>query len=180
MAEPADTNDVGTLIVDFLRDAQAGRTRDPASGAHTAAALRSLRRSLDPVDEAIGRLDASVLREADEADLERIGRQVIDQAALPPSRLRAIEHALRSLSAYSSGRRPAEPLSWTERSMWPDRPPRRRVTPPASPPDPPSAPEARSPTFTMLALGAHVSSWIERFVVIAFVLTAIGLAIELV
>ena len=31
----------------------------------------------------------------------------------------------------------------------------------------------------MLALGAHVSTWIERILVIAFVLTAIGLAIEL-
>jgi hypothetical protein len=38
----------------------------------------------------------------------------------------------------------------------------------------------RTPTATMLALGTQVSSWLERIVVIAFVLAAIGLALELV
>jgi hypothetical protein len=32
----------------------------------------------------------------------------------------------------------------------------------------------------MLALGSHVSAWMERIIVIAFVLTLIGLALELV
>jgi hypothetical protein len=31
----------------------------------------------------------------------------------------------------------------------------------------------------MLALGAQVSAWTQRIIVIAFVLTAIGLALEL-
>jgi hypothetical protein len=181
MARHADTNDVGALIADFLRDAEAGRVRDSAGGAYTAATLRSVRRSLDRVDAAIGRLDATSLMTAGEADVQRLGRQVVDVSGLPPSRLDAIVHALRCLSAYSSGRRPAEPTSWVDRAMWSeasrraDRP--RRAPSPAS--DPAAAPEARTPTFTMLALGARVSAWIERTVVIAFVLTAIGLAIEL-
>ena len=35
-------------------------------------------------------------------------------------------------------------------------------------------------TDAMLTLGAHVGAWMERIIVIAFVLTAIGLALELV
>jgi hypothetical protein len=181
MARPADTNDVGALIVDFLRDADAGRARDTAGGAYTAAALRSLRRSLDRVDAAIGRLDSTLLMSAGEADLERLGREVVDVAGLPPGRLDAIVHALGRLSAYACGRRSAESASWVDRATWPE-PPRRADLPPrmASPAsDPAAALEARTPTFTMLALGARVSAWIERTVVIAFVLTAIGLAIEL-
>jgi hypothetical protein len=73
----------------------------------------------------------------------------------------------------------------TDRRRWADTDPHRWTDPPrraAEPrpePDPAAAPEAPTPTFTMLALGAHVSTWIERIVVIAFVLTAIGLALEL-
>ena len=181
MARPADTNDVGALIVDFVRDAEAGRARDTAGGAYTAATLRSLRRSLDQVDATIGRLDSSLLMTAGEADLERLGRKVVDVAGLPPSRLDAIVHALGCLSAYASGRRPAELASWVDRARWPEQPPWAdrppRMASPAS--DPAVAPGARTPTFTMLALGAHVGTWIERTVVIAFGLTAIGLAIEL-
>ena len=47
-------------------------------------------------------------------------------------------------------------------------------------PSPQPAIETRTPTFTMLALGSHVSAWTQRIIVIAFVLTAIGLALELV
>jgi hypothetical protein len=37
-----------------------------------------------------------------------------------------------------------------------------------------------SPTTAMLALGANVVDWLVRLIVIAFVLTAIGLAVALV
>ena len=39
--------------------------------------------------------------------------------------------------------------------------------------------ESRTPTFTMLTLGAQVGAWLERIIVIAFVLAAIGLALAL-
>jgi hypothetical protein len=193
MATLAETNDVGALIAGYLRDAETGRTRDPAGGIYSPASLRSLRRSFDHIEAVAGHTDAAVLRVMDDAALERLGRQVVDQDGLPPGQLGPIVHALRCLSEYAAGRSPAEPLTWVDPPAspdpprWADRLPRATAAyrpPPAetqhaSEPDPAAAPEAPTPTFTMLALGAHVSAWIERIVVIAFVLTAIGLALEL-
>ena len=180
MATPVDKTHVGALIASYVRDAEAGRTRDPAGGTYTPAALRSLRRSLDHVEAAAGDVDLTVV---DDAGLELLGRQVVHHAGLPQSRLGSIVHALRVLSAYAAGRAPAgppptDPLPWADPPRWTDLPP-RAAAPRASEPDPAAAPEARTPTFTLLALGARVSAWIERIIVIAFVLTAIGLALEL-
>jgi len=70
----------------------------------------------------------------------------------------------------------------------PRREPRSRSTPPNQPPRdrgadntarPVSDDESHTPTFTMLTLGAQVGRWVERIIVIAFVLTAIGLALAL-
>ncbi len=137
-----------------------------------------------------GDVDAGSLAAMNDAELEQLGRRVVIDAGLPPSRLGSIVHALRCLSAYAAGRRaagppPAEPLPWADPPRWTDPPrwreppPRRAAAPHAPEPEPAAAPEASTPTFTMLALGAHVSTWIERILVIAFVLAAIGLALEL-
>jgi hypothetical protein len=159
MATPAATPPVGALIADYLRDAEAGRVRDPAGGTYTPASLRSLSRSFALVEAAAPQLDAGGLAGVADSELEQIGRHVLEQAGLPQSRLGSIVHALRILSAYAGGRAVAQR---------------------ASPPYLVAAPEARTPTYTMLALGSHVSAWIERILVIAFVLTAIGLLLALV
>ena len=185
--------------------------------------LRSLRRALAQIESAAGPQEPAVLKMMDAAALERLGRQVVEDAGLPATRLDVIVDVLRGLATYAgAGQRPAqrprrrelfpEPPSWLDPPdpppAWDPPPPSRRAaareyappaparkyappaparehTPPApareSAPVPPpaAAPEARTPTFTMLALGAQVSAWTQRIIVIAFVLTAIGLALEL-
>ena len=65
------------------------------------------------------------------------------------------------------------------RRCWPPRASRRRPLASRAPDPVHERRQSPTPTFTMLALGAQVGVWIERIVVIAFVLTAIGLALAL-
>jgi hypothetical protein len=202
MATPVDTrpggSSLGTLITAYLRAAESGRTLDRSGNPYSAARVRSLRRALGQVEAAAGPLDPAALNVMDAAALERLGRQVVDHAGLPASRLETIVDALRGLSAYAGAGRPRadrlrrrEPFPWPDPPSWLDPPSRAEAHEPAPtsqraaarestpPPPPAAAPEARTPTFTMLALGAQVSAWTQRIIVIAFVLTAIGLALEL-
>jgi hypothetical protein len=163
MATSVHSSRVGDMIVDFLRDAEAGRTRDPTGGPFTPAAVRSLRRALDHVDASARDVDIAAL---DAASVELLAHRIVEDEALPPSRLGSIEHALRCLSAYAADRRPyvADPDQ-------------------VAPPPPVVAPVAGpvvAPTFAMLALGERLGVWTERIIVIALVLTAIGLAIALI
>jgi hypothetical protein len=145
------------MIDDYLRAAEAGQALDIDGSPYTPAGLRRLRRSLAPVQAAARSLDLSVL-DHDAAAPERLGRQVVEHERLPPSRLGPIVAALRSVCAFAVTGAPATPAT-EDRS---------------------DAPEPLTPTYAMLALGAHVGAWTERIIVIAFVLTAIGLALELV
>jgi len=187
MATPDPTSRDGAelraLIQAYLSAAEAGRTLDRAGRRYTTAGVRSLRRALAQVAAADEPVDAGALSVMDARALERLGRRVVDDAGLPPSRLTTIVDALRGLSAYAGARRgaeppPAAPLPWTDPAPAPrpEPPPWLAEPPPprVSQSDPAAAPEARTPTLTMLALGAHVGTWIERILVIAFVLTACG------
>lgn len=147
---------LGDAIADYLRAAEAGIVRDADGRTYTPAALRSLRRTLTSVDAAVGDLGLETFSPTDGAALEALARRVIDSRGLPPSRLGPIVDALRRLLAPAEPRRPLQPVP----EMFPSA---------ASP----------TPTFAMVALGASVSAWIERIIVIAFVLTAIGIALEL-
>jgi hypothetical protein len=172
MVTPVDIGSEGsglrTLVAAYLSAAETGRTLDRAGRRYSPAGVRSLRRALAQVEAAAGPLDAATLKLMDAAAIERLSRQVVEHAGLPPSRLDTIVDALRGLAAYTGARRsPADP-------------PLRAAPKPAPQSPSAAAPEARTPTFTMLALGSHVSAWIERIIVIAFVLTLIGLALELV
>lgn len=122
---------------------------------HSAAELRSMRRALEQIEAGAGGLDHAALAAMDERSRARLAWQIVDDAGLPPGRLVTIAEALRSLAAYAP--EATEPSSSSPRA----------------------APETRTPTFAMVALGAHVSAWVERIIVIAFVLTAIGLALAL-
>ncbi len=214
-------SELGALSTDFLTAAESGRTLDRAGSPYSPAGVRSLRRALTQIESAAGPQEPAVLKMMDAAALERLGRQVVEHAGLPATRLDIIVDVLRGLATYAgAGQRPAErprrrelfpePPSWLDPPdpppAWDRPPPSRRAaarstrparaeyappapawehTPPAPPresapvPPPAAAPEARTPTFTMLALGAQVSAWTQRIIVIAFVLTAIGLALEL-
>jgi hypothetical protein len=195
MATPVDIGSegsgLGTLVAAYLSAAEAGRTLDRAGRRYSPAGVRSLRRALAQVEAAAGPLDAATLKLMDAAAIGRLSRQVVEHAGLPPSRLGTIVDALRGLAAYTGARhRPADPPPadppplvdpppWVDPPAWTDPP--LRAAPKLAPHSPSAAaPEARTPTFTMLALGSHVSAWIERIIVIAFVLTLIGLALELV
>jgi hypothetical protein len=160
---------LGTVIPDYLRAAEAGDVPDPNGRMYSATALRGLRRTLADVDAILGDVALTDIHDADEAALEALAWRVVDRGSLPPSRLATIIDALGRLSA------------WAEPGPRAGRRPRAEPAPHPSPP-PPRPPSvsgaARTPTFTMLALGEHVGVWIERIIVIAFVLTAIGLALE--
>lgn len=159
-----DPADLGTAISRYLRDAEHGRVRAFDGGEYSPAALRSLRRTLAHVEAAAGAFDLSQLDAMTRRELEQLGQQVVDYEGLPPSRAPAVVDALRRLSTYTRTETGAEP------------PPRVRLTPEDAP-----APTGavRTPTHTMIALGAHVSVWIERIMVAALVLTAFGLALAL-
>jgi hypothetical protein len=157
--------DLGTAISRYLRDAEAGRVRAFDGGDYSPAGLRSLRRTLDHVESAVGALGLADLHAMNAKELEALGWQVVDYAGLPPSRAPVVVETLRRLSTYSRTDSPADP------------PPRIRPVP-ASAPAPAGTP--RTPTHTMLTLGAGVGAWIERVMVIALVLTAIGLALALI
>jgi hypothetical protein len=201
MASPVDTrperSELGALITAYLSAAEAGWTLDRSGKPYSPAGVRSLRRALAQVEAVAGPLEPAALKLMDAAALDRLGSRVVDRAGLPRSRLGTIVEALRGLIAYAGAESPPrrEPTPWVEPPTWVD-PPRRvelptwvdppprtaaRAPAPAAPAPqpPPAAPEARTPTFTMLALGAQVSAWLQRIIVIAFVLTAIGLALEL-
>jgi hypothetical protein len=160
-------DDLRKVIAEYLRDAEAGRALDAAGQRYTPAGLRSVRRALGHVDEALGDMRLSVVEDSDRAAVDGLARRVADHEGLSPSRTGPVVDALNTLFAYVTWQRPAYPLRW-------ERPPRH------DPPDPAPPPAGTTtPTFTMLALGAHVGAWIERIIVIAFVLTAIGLALAL-
>ena len=155
---------MSSAITQYLRDAEAGRVRAFDGGDYTPAGLRSLRRTLEHVEAAAGAVGGTDLRAMNARELERLGWQVVDYAGLPPSRAPAVIDAIRRLSTYTRTESPAEP------------PPRYRQMPERA--TAPSGP-VRTPTETMLALGAQLSRWIERMMVIALLLTALGLGLAL-
>jgi hypothetical protein len=157
MAAPFDH--LGPAIAAYLRDAEAGRALDAAGQRYTPAGLRSVQRALGHVDAALGDMKLSAVDDTDRAAVEELARRVADHEGLPPSRTGPVVDALSTLFAYATWQRP-DP-----------------APPPAGPA--PSPADTKTPTFTMLALGAQVGTWIERIIVIAFVLTAIGLALAL-
>jgi hypothetical protein len=146
------------LIAEYLREADAGRALDVDGSAYTPAGLRRLRRALSPVQAVAGSLDLAALDHVHADTPAQLGRQVVEHAGLPPSRVEPIVAALRSLCGYAAARRRSARA--TERRRGSDGAPTQ--------------------TDAMLALGARVGAWTERIIMIAFVLTAIGLALELV
>jgi hypothetical protein len=154
--------DLGPTIREVLRDAAAGRAVDPAGKPYTPAGLRSLQRALVHVEAHATSAEIAAADALGAGGLERLGRRIVDDAGLPPARLGSIVAALRGLAEYQlePRARVADPL-------------------PIPYPTPPSDAAVPSPTHAMLELGARVGAWTERIIVVAFVLAAIGLALEL-
>jgi len=136
---------LGTLIVDYLRDAEAG-------GLQTKVELREQRGSLThviasdlatmPVDTVRSRHVQALL-----ADLRADG--------LPASRASSVVEALRPVFVYAMGR------GLVRTSPLVGLTPQRHKSP--------------TPTVAMLALGQQVVAWTVRMILIAFVLAAVVL-----
>jgi len=165
-------DELGTVIAAYLHDAEGGRALGPDGGPYSPAALRRVRVALGHVDAAAGGLDPGVLGAMDAGELEQLGRRAVDRAGLSPSRLPFVLQALHSLSAYAADRNGAAAAPAPAAAAAPAA--ATAATAAVPPPDP------RTPTYAMLALGAQLGTWTERIIVIAFVLTVIGLALELV
>jgi hypothetical protein len=176
--------DLGTAISRYLRDAETGRVPAFDGGDYSPAALRSLRRTLDHVASAVGALGLADLHAMNAKELESLGWQVVDYAGLPPSRAPVVVDALRRLSTYSRTESPADPpprtrrYTYTRTESTAEPRPRTRFEPASAPA--PAGTLGRTPTHTMLALGTRLGAWIERVMVIALLLTAIGLALALI
>lgn len=86
-----------------------------------------------------------------------------------PDEARAERAAVAALAAYAAARQQPAPPAPTQ----------PLPVPPESMTEPASQTEPASPTTTMLLLGARAGAWLERIILLAFVLTAIGLALAL-
>src|SRR5215218_10011976 len=62
---PPDHHDLGTAIARYLRDAEAGGVRAFDGSEYSPAGLRSLRRTLDQVEAAVGAMGLADLRARD-------------------------------------------------------------------------------------------------------------------
>jgi hypothetical protein len=163
MATPVDLRpvrppggaDLGAAIARYLEDAETGRARAADGAPYTPPGLRSLRRSLEHVHAALPAMSVPELRALNAEELESLGRQIAGDDGHTP----VIVDALRRL--WASARAETAP----------DPPPPGNLPAPAPVP---------TPTQAVLLLGAQASAWIERAMVIALVLTAIGLAVALV
>ena len=125
-------------------------------------------------------MDLSAVDRLDRGAVVDLARQVLDHAGLSPSRVGSIVDALTSVLAYATWQRPADPPSQERSARRPPEPPcGTGPRPVESTARAAGDGQARTPTFTMLALGARVDALMERIIVIAFVLTAIGLALAL-
>jgi hypothetical protein len=141
--------DLGSLIVDFLADAE-------DSAVYERGQVRALRANLAHVI-------ASDLGSSDPATIR--GRQIDALVAelraddVSASRIDAIVAALRLVFAYAVGRGAIKSSPLVGRA--------------------PGGAHAPSPTTAMLTLSRRVASWTARGIVIAFALTAIGLVLAL-
>src|SRR4051812_7964419 len=142
-------SDLGSLIADFLADAEHSAVYDRDQ-------IRALRANLAHVI-------ASDLGSSDPATIR--GRQIDALLAelraddVSASRVDAIVAALRLVFAYAVGRGVIKSSPLVGRA--------------------PDAAPAPSPTTAMLTLGRHVATWTARGIVIAFAVTAIGLVLAL-
>jgi len=149
------SDELETVIADFLAEADEGSVRDGAGRPYTRAAVRELRGSLVHAVTELGTIDATAVRSRDV-------RAMVDglaAAGLPPARVTAVVDALRAVYAYAVGRGLV------------------RTSPLVGLAD--AEPAQASPTDAMLELGERLAVWMVRAIVIAFVLVAVGLAFAL-
>ena len=148
-------DELGAVIADFLGEAADGRVHGAAGRPFTRDQLRELRGALVHVTSELGGRDVAAIRGRDvQALVDGLG-----DAGLPPARVDAVVEALRSVYAYAISRRivRSSPLVGLARD----------------------AGEPPSPTDAMIQLGERVATFMVRFVVVAFLVVAIGLVVAL-
>jgi hypothetical protein len=159
-APPLLTGDssVSAVIVAF-----AGASDEPGE-------RRELRSALSHVDAELGTMPIRAVRARHIVAL----LDELRAAGLSPRRRMAVTDALHSLFGFAVARGlvTASPL-FEATSHREDEPPRRRAT------APPHTEEPRTPTLTMVALGAKVAWWTALVVTIGFATMVLGLIIEL-
>jgi hypothetical protein len=161
---PSLTGDssVGAVIAAFAEATDPGRGR------------RELRSPLSHIDAELGTMPIRRVRARHVVAL----LDDLRAAGLSPKRQMAVINALHSLFAFAITRRLV-----TESPMAEVAPPARDDGPPtpaAAPASPRAEPEEqRTPTLTMLALGARVAWWTALIVTMTFVALALGLVVEL-
>jgi hypothetical protein len=170
----SDDEPLAALIDEFLRAAERDGAFDGAGNRYSPAAVRSLRRALLLVRATLGAMPVH-LAALDRDSIADMAWRTIEERALAPSRFDSLADAMHSLVAYAACQRPAVQTPSRAGAL-----PRIALEPPAeSAPRPHSQPASITPTSTMLLLGARAGRWIERVIVLALVLTAIGLALAL-
>jgi hypothetical protein len=147
---------LGTVIDEFLTTARSATER------------RELRSALSHVAAELGTMPVRAVRARHLAAM--IDR--LHASGLSARRELAVLDAVSELFAFAVARRliPASPM--------PAPPPRERRPPPLAAPAP-VLETARTPTMTMIALGARVAAWTAWLMSIGFALLLIALAIEL-
>jgi hypothetical protein len=150
--------ELGTVIADFLGDAEAGAVRAPGGSRYTTGEVRELRRALSHVASELGARDISELRSRDVREL----RDALGAAGLTRERTGAIVDGMRSVYAYAMERG----LVTTS--------PLVGLVPAAS-----ASSAGPSPTTAILQLGELLARWTARLMVLLFVLAAVGLAVAL-
>jgi site-specific recombinase XerD len=162
---PGDGRELGAVIAQFLRAAEAGRVRRADGARYGREDLRALRGALSYVASELGPRPAGTIRAWQiESLLDRLR-----DAGLSPQRRAAVVDALRSLFAYAIGRglltaSPVVGLALPEDDL--DVPIRRNGT---------RVRETPTPTGAMLLLGEQVAKRTIGVIVVAFVLLAVAL-----
>ena len=201
MAVPRDGRELGAVIAEFLRAAEAGRVRRADGARYGRDDLRALRGALSHVASELGTRGVGTIRGWQiELVLDRLR-----DAGLPERRVTAVVDALRSLFAYAIGRglvaaSPVIGLSVPDDDVpefevpirdtaarvrdngtrTRDAETRIRDTQSRIRDTGTRMWEAtRTPTGAMLLLGEQAARWTIRAIVIAFVLLALALVVAL-
>jgi hypothetical protein len=152
-------HDVGSVITDFLEEADEGRRHDAQRVRHARDEVRALRAALSHVaSDELGERDVDAVSDA---DIRALVSRLRD-AGLPPGRVEAVLDALGSLYAYAIRR------GMVARS------PLAEATPAADTDD-----DGPTPTSPMLTVIEHAVTWSVRLIVVCALLLFVALVIAL-
>ena len=165
--------ELGAVIAEFLTDAERGWVRDGAGRPYTREGLRELRAALRHIEAELGTMGIADVRSSDVDGVVRRLRNAHLTASWTTTT--SIFAAFRALYAYAIGRGLVGESPVEE----PPAAPRWESVPPPDSGPPRQVSEGSTPTEVVLALSEHATSWVVRAIVVAFVLVASAVLIEL-